>query len=146
MVNAYLAGPDAVAVDAWAPIGMFGTFDAPPKEPVLDIVAERDFDEVPLRRKRAGDSPPTKVLAADDDRGHRSLLRQSAEELAAAIAMFLERAFGGAAVRAKLQPIVVFAARGALKPVADREPFSARRHGLDEDRVGVAPSSARRLA
>ena len=28
------------AVDAWAPIGMTGPFAAPPKEPVLDIVAE----------------------------------------------------------------------------------------------------------
>jgi hypothetical protein len=32
-------------VDAWVPIGMLVDFDAPPRIPVLDIVAERDFPE-----------------------------------------------------------------------------------------------------
>ena len=96
MANAFLAGPDALAVDAWVAIGMFGTFDAKPKEPVLDIVAERDFDEVrAAATRRAGDPPQTKcsrqMTIADTD--HYFDDRHA--ELAAAIAAFLERVFDG---------------------------------------------------
>jgi len=47
MANAYLARPDGPAVDAWAPVGMFGAFAVPPKEPVLDVIAE---SEIPMPR------------------------------------------------------------------------------------------------
>ena len=43
MANAFLARN---AIDAWAPIGMFGPFAAPPREPVLDIVAETEIAPV----------------------------------------------------------------------------------------------------
>jgi len=92
--NAYLARPEAMAIDAWVAIGMFGTFDAKPKEPVLDIVAERDFDEVRAAATlRARDPPQTKcsrqMTIADTD--HYFDDKQA--ELAATIAAFLERVF-----------------------------------------------------
>ena len=94
MVNAYLAGPDALDIDAWAAIGMFGTYDAKPRQPVLDIVAERDFDEVRVAAtRRAGDPPQTKCSRSMtiSDTDHYFDNRQA--ELAAAIAVFLERVF-----------------------------------------------------
>ena len=52
MVNAWLAQRVARDVDAWVPIGMLIDFDAPPRIPVLDIVAERDFPETLASAKR----------------------------------------------------------------------------------------------
>ena len=94
MANAYLARPDALVVDAWVPIGMFGTFDVEPKEAVLDMVAERDFDEVRAAAARRARDPPTtacsrQVTIADTD--HYFDNRHA--ELAAAVAAFLERVF-----------------------------------------------------
>ena len=96
MANSYLARPDALAVDAWVPVGMFGTFDAMPKEPVLDIMAERVFYEVRAAATRRARELPTmacsrQVTIADTD--HYFDNRQA--ELAAAIAAFLERGFAG---------------------------------------------------
>ena len=95
MANAYLARRDALAVDAWVPIGMFGAFDATPKEPVLDIIAERDFDEVraaATRRAREPQSHRCSRQMTITDTDHYFDNRQA--ELAAAIAAFLERVFG----------------------------------------------------
>ena len=44
MVNAYLARPDALRIEAWAPVGMMVEFAREP-EPVLDVIAE-GFSEV----------------------------------------------------------------------------------------------------
>ena len=80
MVNAYLARPDAAPIVAWAPVGMFGEFAAPPREPVLDVVAERDFPEVLAAAKsRAPKAAARCMLAAGHDRRHRSLRREPAE-------------------------------------------------------------------
>ena len=40
-------------VDAWVPVGMFVAFASRPREPVLDVVAERDFPEVLAARQGA---------------------------------------------------------------------------------------------
>jgi alpha/beta superfamily hydrolase len=95
-VNAYLARPDALPIDAWAPIGMFGAFDAPAKEPVLDVIAERDFPEVlsaagPRTRDLPKDRCSRQLSIADAD--HYFDTRQ--KELSAAIARFIENAFAG---------------------------------------------------
>jgi alpha/beta superfamily hydrolase len=96
MVNVYLARPDALPVDAWVPMGMFGAFDAKPKEPVLDIVAERDAREVLADAKRRAREPSPDAcsrlltIAGTD---HYYDNRQA--ELTAAIVAFLERAFSG---------------------------------------------------
>jgi alpha/beta superfamily hydrolase len=96
MVNAYLARPDARPIDAWVPVGMFGSFAAKPKEPVLDIVAEREIAPVeetaparPAALPKDGCSKQVTIGGAD-----HYFERQQAE-LAAAIADFLRRAFAG---------------------------------------------------
>ncbi|MEO8305776.1 MAG: DUF3530 domain-containing protein [Betaproteobacteria bacterium] len=96
MARTYLAGTDALPIDAWAPVGMFGAFDTPPREPVLDVVAERDFAEVlaaaaPRARDLPKDACSRQVTITDTDH----YFNQRQKELAAAIAVFLERAFGG---------------------------------------------------
>ena len=93
MANAFLARG---AVDAWAPIGMFGAFAAPPKQPVLDIVAETEI--APVR-----ETAPGRVSTLPKDACSRQLTIAGADhyfdrqqkELVAAIAAFLDRAFGG---------------------------------------------------
>ena len=94
MANAYLARRDAQPVDAWIPIGMFGTFAASPKEALLDVLAENDLTDVlaaaPRRAsllRKDGCSKQVTIAGAD----HYFDARQ--QELAATIAMFLERAF-----------------------------------------------------
>ena len=96
MANAYLGRRDALVVDAWIPVGMFGTFSVPPKEPLLDILAENDLTDVlaaaPLRAPRLrkdGCSKQATIAGADhyfDDRQ---------KELVSTIAAFLKIAFEG---------------------------------------------------
>lgn len=96
MANAFLGRRGAPAIDAWAPIGMFGAFAVPPKEPVLDIVAEREIALV-------GASAPARVATLPKDRCSRQITIAGADhyfedrqkELVAAIAAFLGRAFEG---------------------------------------------------
>jgi len=96
MADAYLARPDALPVDAWAPVGMLVAFAAPPKEPVLDVVAESDLREVkdtaPLRESRLpkdGCSRAVTIAGTDHYFGNNP------KELAAVIAAFLDRVFTG---------------------------------------------------
>jgi alpha/beta superfamily hydrolase len=106
MVNAYLARPDASAIVAWAPVGMFGAFAASPKESVLDVLAEH---EIPQVRESAPARVPTlpkdacsrqvTVLGADhyfDDRQ---------KQLVAPIAAFLDRAFAGNCLPSARRPL-----------------------------------------
>lgn len=96
MVNTYLARPDALGVDGWVPIGMFGVFDAKPREPVLDIVAEHDAHEVRADWKRRAREPPrdscSRQLSID---GTDHFFDNRQDRLASAIAAFLEKAFSG---------------------------------------------------
>jgi alpha/beta superfamily hydrolase len=96
MANAYLARPGHAAIAAWIPMGMFGSFEAPPKQPILDIVAERELPQV-----RA--SAPLRSGALPRDACSRALTIPRADhyfetarsELAAAIAAFLDDVFAG---------------------------------------------------
>jgi dienelactone hydrolase len=96
MANAYLARPDALPINAWVPVGMFGAFAAPPKVAVLDIIAEREIPQVqesaparaPMLPKDACSKQVT-IAGAD----HYFESRQG--ELVAAIVAFLRRAFAG---------------------------------------------------
>ena len=93
MANAYLARN---AIDAWTPIGMFGPFTAPPREPVLDIVAETEI--APVK-----ETAPARVSTLPKDGCSRQLTIAGADhyferhqkELVAATATFLDRAFAG---------------------------------------------------
>jgi alpha/beta superfamily hydrolase len=96
MIDAYLARPDAVRIDAWVPAGMPIDFTAGPKQPVLDVVAEKELKEVvaaaPLRQPRLpkeGCSRAVTIAGAD----HYFERRQ--QELTAQIVAFLERVFAG---------------------------------------------------
>jgi alpha/beta superfamily hydrolase len=96
MVNAYLARADALPIDAWAPVGMFGAFAAPSKVPVLDIIAEREIPEVresaPARaRTLPKDACSKQITMAGAD--HYFASRQGA--LIAATVAFFQRAFAG---------------------------------------------------
>ena len=96
MVNAWLANAHDIAVDAWVPVGMMTTFDAPPRETVLDVVAERDFPEALSASKARASALPrdgcsTTLSIADTDH----YFENAASRLAAQIAPFLSRAFAG---------------------------------------------------
>ena len=96
MSNAYLARPDALPIDAWVPIGMFGAFAAPPKEAVVDVVAEREIREVQ-------ESAPGRTPTLPKDACSKQITIAGADhyfdtrqpELVAAIVSFLGRAFAG---------------------------------------------------
>jgi hypothetical protein len=50
MVNTWLARAHVATIDAWVPIGMLVPFATPPRMPVLDVSAERDFPEAVASR------------------------------------------------------------------------------------------------
>jgi dienelactone hydrolase len=93
MANAFIARN---AIDAWAPVGMFGAFAAPPREPVLDIIAEMEIE--PVR-----ETAPARASTLPKDACSRQLTIPGADhyfesrqkEVVAAIGAFLERAFTG---------------------------------------------------
>jgi alpha/beta superfamily hydrolase len=96
MVNAYLARPNALPVDALVPVGMFGTFAVPPQEPVLDIVAEKDFAEVlAAAALRAPSLPKDNCSRGMTMAGADHYFDDRPKELVAAIAAFLAEVFGG---------------------------------------------------
>jgi hypothetical protein len=117
MANAFLA---RTAIDAWAPIGMFGPFAAPPREPVLGHRSP-ETEIAPVRETGAGpgfDAAEGCVLAAAHDRRGRSLFREPQKELVAAIAAFLDRAFAGAAQPASGAAKRTAAPGGATRSIA----------------------------
>jgi len=93
MANAFLARPGAPAIEAWAPVGMFGAFAVAPKEPVLDVVAETEIPPVSA-------SAPARIPALTRNACSRQVVIAGADhyfeyrqkELVAAIAEFLRRA------------------------------------------------------
>jgi len=94
--DAYLARDDALPVDAFVPVGLPVAFAAPPREPVLDVVAERDLPEVKAAAPRRSPELPKDgcsrqiVIAGADHffgREHKAL--------DAAIVPFLERVYAG---------------------------------------------------
>jgi len=94
MVDAYLARPDAARIDAWVPVGMLVDFASAPKEPVLDVIAERDFAEVKAGTvARSPRLPKDGCSRAVTIAGTDHYFDQRQKELTAAIAEFLERAF-----------------------------------------------------
>jgi alpha/beta superfamily hydrolase len=96
MANAFLARN---AADAWAPIGMSGSFTAPPRQPVLDIVAETEI--APVRETapaRASTLPKDACSRQVTIAGADHYFERQHKDLVAAIAAFLDRAFTGRCV------------------------------------------------
>jgi pimeloyl-ACP methyl ester carboxylesterase len=96
MADAYLARPGAAKIDAFVPIGMPIDFTIPPREPVLDVIAEHDLPRVVAALS-------ARAARLPHDRCSRTLTIASADhymedrrkELVAAIAPFIERALAG---------------------------------------------------
>jgi alpha/beta superfamily hydrolase len=96
MANAYLARPGAIPVDAFVAVGMPVDFAARPREPVLDVVAERELAPVAA-------AAPLRAVHLPKDRCSQQLTIAGADhyfesrqkELAATIAAFLGRVFAG---------------------------------------------------
>jgi alpha/beta superfamily hydrolase len=93
MVNAWLAQQDESVIDAWVPVGMSVPMASQPRQPVLDVVAERDFPEVlSLAKSRAARLPHDGCSATIIVSGTDHYFGDAASRLAATIAPFIERA------------------------------------------------------
>ena len=85
------------AVRAWVPVGMLVDFAAPPRLPVLDVVAEHDMPPaLAFAKVRARALPRDGCSRALVVAGTDHYFEGSAKRLAEAIAPFLSRALGGA--------------------------------------------------
>jgi hypothetical protein len=96
MVNAWLASAGEHGVDAWIPIGMLVEFATPPRLPVLDVTAERDYSEtLKSRRSRAAkmarDKCSRSVVLANTDH----VLDHAVQRAVDRIVPFLEQVFAG---------------------------------------------------
>lgn len=96
MANAYFARPDARPIDAWVTVGMLIDFDAPPRVPVLDVVAEKELPEAvataPLRAMRL---PKDRCSRQTTIAGADHYLEGRYDTLGAVVASFLVRVAGG---------------------------------------------------
>jgi alpha/beta superfamily hydrolase len=100
MANAYLARPGALPILAWAPVGMFGAFAVPPKEPVLDLIAEREIELVAESAPARAQTLPTDACSRQVTiPGTDHYFDNRQKELVRAIAAFLDRAFAGGCPR-----------------------------------------------
>ena len=96
MVNAWLGQQDERVVDAWVPVGMFAPLSTRPRQPTLDVVAERDFPEVLAQvGARAAKLPADRCSASLTISGTDHYFGDAAPRLAAAIAPFIARALDG---------------------------------------------------
>jgi alpha/beta superfamily hydrolase len=96
MVNAWLGRYAGSVVDAWVPVGLLVPFAAPLRQPVLDVIAERDFPEVLAHAKtRANQLPHDTCSAALVIAGTDHYFGDAAARLASTIAPFIKRALDG---------------------------------------------------
>lgn len=95
MVDAWLARGSA-SVDAWVPVGMLVPFAVAPRQPVLDVVAERDLpDALSASKMRKPQLPRDACSGALVVGGTDHYFGDAAPRLAEAIAPFIARALGG---------------------------------------------------
>jgi alpha/beta superfamily hydrolase len=95
MTDAWLARAPP-GVDAWVPVGMMDRFAVPPRQPVLDVVAERDFPEaLEASEARKAQLPRDACSGSLVVSGTDHYFGDAATRLAEAIAPFIARALGG---------------------------------------------------
>jgi alpha/beta superfamily hydrolase len=95
MTDAWLARVPP-GVDAWVPVGMMEPFAVPPRQPVLDVVAERDFPKaLEASEARKAQLPRDACSRALVVSGTDHYFGDAAMRLAEAIAPFIARALGG---------------------------------------------------
>lgn len=96
MVDAWLAGPGALPIAAWIPVGMLVDYARSPREPVLDIVAANDFPEVLASVKmRTPRLPPDRCSRVVTVPAADHYFDRATDALTAAIRPFLDRVFAG---------------------------------------------------
>ena len=94
MTDAYLAPGDAAALAAWVPVGMLVDFSKPPRVPVLDVVAERDFPETLASAKlRASRLPRDGCSGAVTIPATDHYMNGATTALADTVAAFLDRVY-----------------------------------------------------
>lgn len=94
MADRYLASSGGSGVAAWVPIGMQGDFAAPPRQPVLDVIAQNDVPEVlDVAPSRANGLPRDACSRQITVRGTDHFMANRRNELAQSVAPFLARAF-----------------------------------------------------
>ena len=95
MTDAWLAHAPP-GIDAWVPVGMMDPFTVPPRQPVLDVVAERDFPQALSASKARKPQLPRDACSGSIVVGNTDhYFGDAAPRLAEAIAPFIARAFGG---------------------------------------------------
>ena len=95
MVDAWLARAPP-NVDAWVPVGMLVPFTVAPRQPVLDVVAERDFPDALSASKARKPRLPRDSCSGSLVIGNTDhYFGDAAPRLAEAIAPFMARALGG---------------------------------------------------
>jgi predicted alpha/beta-fold hydrolase len=95
MVDAWLAHSQP-RVEAWVPVGMMVPFAAAPRQPVLDVVAERDFPEALSAAKARKPQLPRDACSGSLVVGNADhYFGDAASRLVDAIAPFIARALGG---------------------------------------------------
>ncbi len=96
MTDAYLARPGTPAPAAWIAVGMPADFAAPPRAPVLDVVAERDLPEaLAASAARRARLPRDGCSAATSIAGTDHFMTGATTALADAAAAFLDRVYAG---------------------------------------------------
>lgn len=101
MVNAWLAYAKP-AIDAWVPIGLTVDFATPPRLPVADVVAERDFPEaLAFAKTRASKLRQDGCSSSIAFAGTDHYFGNAAHGLSLRIAPFLARALDGACRRGR---------------------------------------------
>ncbi|MEO8565902.1 MAG: DUF3530 family protein [Betaproteobacteria bacterium] len=94
MGDRYLASSGATGVAAWVPIGMQGDFEAQPRQPVLDVVAQNELPEIvdaaPLRANKLPRDACSRQITIP---GTDHFMANRRKELGQSVAAFLQRAF-----------------------------------------------------
>ena len=94
MADAFVARDGGAA--AWVPIGMLVDFTQPPRMPVDDIIADRDFPEALAAAKlRAARLPRDACSRSTTIAGTDHYMNGATKPLCDAIAAFLDRVFAG---------------------------------------------------
>jgi len=96
MTDAFLARSGAATIAAWVPVGMLVDFTQPPRMPVLDVVAERDFpDALDAAKSRAAGLARNACSKGMSIAQTDHYMNGATSALAEAIRGFLDRVFAG---------------------------------------------------
>lgn len=96
MADAYFRRAGAAPIAAWVPLGRLIDFAAPPAQPTLDVIAERDFPEVIASAKvRAPKLPRDRCSRTVVIAGTDHYFDQATKAVAAEVDVFLSAAFAG---------------------------------------------------